>query len=533
VSASREEWGRERSELGVAPTTKRPSPKGEPARTHLIDVAMALATVSAGCHGGATRPPRTNAGDSFSIVIHAGRDPAMPGRAHVDDRTWREVPAKGELELGAVASGLELDSVVVESESDPGALTTRSCDVVAAVSGLRETAWLWGRTIAVTVEGGPPVAGVVVDVGDPMAVIEDEEGHERSTAPRESVRPDGDDLPSHAGPPQVGDAVSAVDRDGRELFGRFVAVVPERLVVRDAAGTRINVPPDRVLRVAVDGVPAQPTLRCEVESRRPGRHLVRVTYATTGVRWTAAHTISSLPGAVETIDLVSAYTIATDALPSPRAAHVQLVLGLPGESEPPETVWRGDATIGGGPVRVASAPASRRARVDRVYRGAGEDPSANPRRAEWRDVSTTAVWRELAFERTPADAPGPVRVALRDASDTVRWVDGAIDGGDAEAGGAARIPLLLEPDLVGFRRKLGRELRQAIVDEVSYSVANRGDTAVDVLVEEPLRGIARPTVAFEKHDGELLRDRWRARVTVPAAGIAQGQVVLQYRFKGY
>lgn len=501
-------------------------------------LAAALVVVAA-CHGGAPRPPRASAGESFAIVIHAGRDPATPGRAHVDERRWRDVPANGELELGTVASGLELDSVVVESESAPGAISTRSCEVVAAVGGLRETAWLWGRAITVVVEGGASVTGVVVDVGDPMAVIEDEESHERTTAPRESVRADGDDLPAHAGPPQIGDLVSAADRDGRELFGLFVAVVPERLVVRGADGKVTSVQPDRVLRLSVDGVPAEPTLRCEVESRRPGRHLVRVTYATTGVTWTAAHTIASLPGTgvagpVESIDLVTAYTITADALAAPRSAHVQLVLGLPGEPDPSQAVWHGSATIGGGNVRVRGAPVARRARLDRVYRGAEEDPAANPRRPEWRDVSGSAVWRELAFERTPADAPGPVRVALRDA-DVIRWVDGEIPAGSgSDAGSAVRIPLALEPELVGYRRKVGRDLAgQVIVDEVSYSVANRGDAAVDVLVEEPLRGVVRPAILFEKHDGELLRDRWRARVTVPAGGIAQGQVVLEYRFKRF
>src|SRR5687768_7100461 len=98
----------------------------------------------------------------------------MPGRAHVDERRWREIPARGELELGTVASGLELDSVVVESESHPGALVTRSCDVVAAGGGLGETAWLWGRTITVVLDDGTRVEGVVVDVGDPMAIVADE-----------------------------------------------------------------------------------------------------------------------------------------------------------------------------------------------------------------------------------------------------------------------------------------------------------------------------------------------------------------------
>lgn len=498
----------------------------------------ALVLVAA-CKGGAAQPPRANADESFAIVIHAGRDAAMPGRAHVDERAWREVPARGELELGIVAVGLELDSVVVESDSDPGGLATRSCDVVAAAGGLRETAWLWGRTISVTLDDGAIITGVVVDVGDPMAVIEDEDAHTRTAVARDAVRPDADERPAHGGLPEVGDAVSAVDPDGRELFGRFVAVVPERLVVRAPDGKVTRVPPDRVLRLAVEGVPAQPTLRCEVESRRPGRQLVRVTYATTGVTWSASHIVAALPGggvpgAVESLELVTAYTITADALPTPRRAHVQLVLGLPGEREAPQLVWRGDATVGGGAVRVESAPAPRRARLDRVYRGAADDPTTNPRRPEWRDVSGTAIWRELAFERTSSDAPGPVRVAVRDDGDAVRWVDGEVPGGSLEISGAVRVPLLLEPDLVGFRRKLGRDLAgQVLVDEVSYSVANRGDAPVEVVVEEPLRGVVRPTVVHASKSGELLRDRWRARITVPAAGIVQGQVVLRYRFKRY
>jgi len=496
-----------------------------------VTLRVLVALVAVSCHGGDPRRPRAAGRESLSIAIHAGRDPAMAGRAHVDERRWRDVPARGTLDLGAVASGLELDSVVVESESDPGALTTRSCDVVAAAAGLREAAWLWGRAVTVHVEGGPPVEGVVVEVGDPMAVIEDEDAGTRARAPRETVRPDADEPSAHGGPPEVGDLVHAVDRDGRDLYGRFVAVVPERLVVRAAGGAPTSVPPERITRLAVDGVTAEPILRCEIESRRPGRHLVRVTYATTGVAWAAAHTIAA-PRA-ESIELATAYTITAGALSSPRVAQVQLVLGLPGDSAPPETVWRGEATIGGGTVRVTAAPVSRRARLDRVFRGAEEDPAGNPRRVDWREGSVSSVWRELAFERAPGDAPGPVRVAVRDEAG-VRWIDGEIPPRPAGegGGGAVRVPLAVEPALVGYRRRLGRELAtRVMVDEVTYSVANRGDTAVVVLVEEPLRGLVRPTVLHETHPGELLRDRWRATLEVPAGGIAQGSVVLQYRLR--
>ncbi|MBZ0233367.1 MAG: hypothetical protein K8M05_13645, partial [Deltaproteobacteria bacterium] len=100
----------------------------------------------------------------------------------------------------------------------------------------------------------------------------------------------------------------------------------------------------------------------------------------------------------------------------------------------------------------------------------------------------------------------------------------------ADEGGAVRVPLALEPDLVGYRRKLGRDLGgRLLVDELAYSVANRGARDVVVLVEEPLRGVVRPTVLHETRAGELLRDRWRATLEVPAGGIVQGRVVLQYR----
>jgi hypothetical protein len=100
-----------------------------------------------------------------------------------------------------------------------------------------------------------------------------------------------------------------------------------------------------------------------------------------------------------------------------------------------------------------------------------------------------------------------------------------------------RVPLAVASDLVGFRRKLGRVPDVTrIVDDVTFSVANRSERDEVVVIEEPVRNVARPTIVFARlgeatTPGELLRDRWRASVTVPAGALIQGQVVLLYRIK--
>ena len=454
------------------------------------------------------------------------------------------MPARGELELGIVAADLQLDSVVVESVSDPGGLATRSCHVVGAVDALRDAAWLWGRAVVVTLVDGRRVAGEVVEVGEATAVIVDA-GGTRTAVSVTTVRADVES-PTRSGPPVVGDPVDAVDDDGREVAGHLVAFHPRRLVLRVAGGAVRIIAPDTVAHLAVAGVPAEPTLRCEVESARPGRHLVRITYATPGIAWRATHKIAALAAgdgfAVDHVTLVTSYVITADGLRAPRRASVRLVLGLPDEPGPPITIWDGTASIGGGAVQITGAARRRVARLERVYRGAGIEGGENPRHPDWREASTRAVWRELSFERLAGDAHGPLQVAVAaaDPGGGVRWVDGEIEPARVDhPSTVVRVALAPEPELVGFRRKRGRDLvGELLIDDLEFSVANRGGAPVRVVIEEPLRGVVRPTVVFERvgdrdGGGEVLDDRWRATVEVAAGAIVQGQVVLQYRFKRY
>jgi hypothetical protein len=513
-----------------------------------------LIAVSAACRGGAPAGPSGGGTEGRDIVIHAARD-GSAGHGHIDERRWIDVPARGELLLGPVSPRLELDSVVTEALDDPRALAAQGCHVLGAAAGLRDAAWLWNRPATVTLSGGDTVEGEIVDVGEPVAIIDD--GDVRTAVAPDTVHHDDEVSPPPTGDPVPGQAVYAVDDEGNEVFGTLAALQPSRLVLRTTSGARRSVDVDAIVRLALDGLPASPMLRCTVASPRPGRHLVRLAYAAPDLSWRAGYRVTlGDPAATATADhaasaghaataaatvgqaaldrvtLQRSFELRADGLPPGTTARVRLVLGLPAEAEPPVTVWQGEATLGGGAVEVRADPVERRARIDRVYRGALARPGENPRFPEWRDDASATVWRELAFERLPADAPGRVRVGLHDAAGAVRWVDGELTSFSV-----VRVPLLPDPDLVGFRRKLSSDPDGSFVlDDIALSVANRGTAPALVAIEEELRPIARPDVLFARFADRdvrdaLLADRWRTLVTVPPGEIVQGQLVLRYVYR--
>lgn len=503
---------------------------------------LALALLVLGCRGGGAARPAGGEREGRDVVIYAARDGTTVAGGHVDERRWVEVPASGELVLGPVAPQLALDSVVVELLDDPRPVQARGCHVDGAAGALRDAAWLWGRPATIALAGGDVVEGEIVEVGEPVAIIDD--GDVRTAVPPATVHHDveRDDDVAPARPPAPGDAVFATLDDGDEVFGTFAALQPSRLVVRTRDGARRALDVDAITRLAAGGLPAQPMLRCALDGVRPGRHLVRFAYAAPDLTWRARYRVTlddplagSAPGvgpdaALDHVALERAFELSAPGMPAGTTARVRLVLGVPAEPEPPVTVWEGDATLGGAAVEVRAEPVRRRARVERVYRGAVVRAGENPRFPEWREESTPAVWRELSFERVAADAPGRLRVGLRSAGAT-RWLDGELAPSAADV---VRVPLAPDPELVGFRRKRGRDPDGTLVlDELTFSVANRGAAPATVAIEEELRPLGRPDILFSRladrdHRGELRADRWRTTVTVPPGELVQGQLVLRY-----
>lgn len=505
------------------------------------------------CRGGAPAGANRGGAEGRDLVIHAARD-GSAGHGHLDERRWLDVPARGELLLGPVSPRLELDSVVIEALDDPRALSAQGCHVLGAAAGLRDAAWLWNRPATVTLAGGDTVEGEIVEVGEPVAIIDD--GDVRTAVAPATVHHDDEVTPPPTGDPTPGQPVYAVDDEGNEVFGTLAAIQPSRLVLRTTAGARRTVDVDAIVRLALDGLPSHPMLRCTVASARPGRHLVRLAYAAPDLSWRASYRLLldaaatgaatdtatgrvTATAAADRVSLQRSFELRADGLPPGTTARVRLVLGLPAEAEPPITVWEGEATLGGGAVEVRADPVERRARIDRVYRGALARPGENPRDPEWRDDASATVWRELAFERLPGDAPGRLRVGLLDPTGAVRWLDGELTAMDTDGArtAAVRVPLLPDPDLVGFRRKLSSDPDGSFVlDDISLSVANRGTAPALVAIEEELRPIARPQVLFARVADRdvrdaLLADRWRTLVTVPPGEIVQGQVVLRYVYR--
>ncbi len=499
-----------------------------PTRRRSTAIAALTVTGLCACRGGAPSGPSRGGREGRDLVIHAARD-GSAAHGHIDERRWMEVPARGELLLGPVSPRLELDSVVIEAVDDPRVLSAQGCHVIGAAAGLRDAAWLWNRTAIVTLGGGDTVEGEIVEVGEPVAIIDD--GDVRTAVAPDTVHHDDEVTPPLTGAPVPGQPVYAVDDEGNEVFGTLAAIQPSHLVLRTPAGARRSVDVDAIVRLALDGLPGQPMLRCTVASSRPGRHLVRLAYASPDLSWRASYrvTLDTAGAPLDRVTLQRSFELRADGLQPGTAARVRLVLGMPAEAEPPITVWEGEATLGGGAVEVRAETVERRARIDRVYRGALARPGENPRFPEWRDDSSPTVWRELAFERLPTDAPGRVHVALRDPSGAVRWVDGEL-----ASSAVVRVPLLPDPDLVGFRRKLSSDPDGSFVlDDITVSVANRGTTPAVVAVEEELRSIARPDLLFARVADRdvrdaLLADRWRTLVTVAPGEIVQGQLVLRY-----
>lgn len=487
--------------------------------------ALAVGALAlAGCvHGGGARPA-VEAG--LAIAIHVDRATGA-GRAFVDDRRWVVVPADGWIELPDVAADVELDSVVLAAVDGRGALTASACRAAGVTRGTGDLPSALGRGVRVTLAGGEVVAGTLTAVGAPVTIVADDAlGHVEAGALVDGV---GEAL---ATAPSVGQVVRGETPGGDRVLGPVVSVRPRSLTVGLADGQARTVPLDAVAAIGL--ADDRPGLRCHVTSGAPGRQLVRLGYASPGFAWTASYRVELRDeAAITAAPLTPRYTIVAPGLTTPRAAMVRLVAGLPDGPFAPAEAWRGELTLGGGPVVVTGATAARPARAGWVYRGALGSADEPPAGEYWHAASHGLVWRELALAPAPTDVAGPLEVVLD--GDAARRVRAALPAPALDPPVAVRVPLASSATLIGYRhkRELARDERH-VVDEILYSVANHGDAPVEVTIEEELRYPGAAVVRFERPEaseggGALKHDRWRRVVTIAPDGVARGAVVVQYR----
>jgi len=275
------------------------------------------------------------------------------------------------------------------------------------------------------------------------------------------------------------------------------------LVIEPLAGGALEVGACRRDRLAA-------VLHCAVRAQ-PGRHLIRVLYVSTALRYRTRHDIAMT--AADRATIASRFAIAVPAWGA--RADVTLYDGAPGSEPPPREIAHATIALDGGTAVVAIAPRSLGARLRRIYDGAarlgdGGDPRVprrydraatrtdgpDPRDPRWGRESqpTVWVWLEIAELGGAGLAPGPVRVHVELAGEPTRDADVPASA-HPSSGGELRLALWPDTALVGKRERATEAPDDGVLsDRFQLSINNRGDTAREVWIEEALRPARRRTV---------------------------------------
>jgi hypothetical protein len=146
-------------------------------------------------------------------------------------------------------------------------------------------------------------------------------------------------------------------------------------------------------------------------------------------------------------------------------------------------------------------------------------------------VQAIWVWLELAGLRL---APGPVHVHLDLAGEGVRDFDVAQASrrGDDGAGAPLRLPLWVDESLRGTRvRVVEYNDGASLAERYMFSIANTGDTAREVWIEEPLRKATRRRLARAwPTKPTAANDVLRGRLVVRPGGLARAGFTMTYEF---
>jgi hypothetical protein len=448
--------------------------------------------VLAGCASTQTIVPSAPAGRSVSIYMAStpadgqldaavetlrariaanGGDPGPPVQAHatalgyVDDRRWIDLAPGGALELADLPATADLDSLVVEPLGEPAgpqALAvvqcTRAPALAAALSGGAAGHALVGRTVDVHLIGGGSARGTV----------------------------------------------RAADDEGLWL---------------DDGGRAVRVDGARVTGLRVSG--GAGLVRCAVRGA-PGRHLVRVAYATSDVAWHAIHRVDVAIDAHGDGKATVRTGFQIDAPGWTGDAQVALWRGLPGADDPPERVWSGAAGLGA-PVTVWSQAREVPAHLISVFRGAVASAGESATDAYWRQQSTGEVRTWLVL-----DAPlaaGTALVGVTVAGAPPRMVEAALE----RTGDTARAPLWIDPELRGLRIKTYQSGDEhGLREHLAWSVSNLSDHARPVWIEEELRPARRHRLVNARPKLDVTGGWIRASLAVPPAGLAHASCDVVY-----
>jgi hypothetical protein len=268
-------------------------------------------------------------------------------------------------------------------------------------------------------------------------------------------------------------------------------------------------------------------VRCRVFAA-PGRYLLRLVYVTSGIGYRAQHDIAVRDATRATI--ASRFSVQTPAWRS--RAEIVLFDGMPGGRHPPREVARGATMLDGSTATVAATTREARAGLRRIYEGAVVT-SSDSSDVAWGNDSVQAVWVWLELEGLRL-APGPIRVQLELPEEGARDVEVSMprrtqsDAHDA----VLRLPLWVDESLRGSRMRIVELSEGAtLVERCVFSVANSGDTARVVFIDEPLRRAARRKLDRAwPHKPVLAGERLRTKLVIEPGGSERTGYTLTYDF---
>ncbi len=279
-----------------------------------------------------------------------------------------------------------------------------------------------------------------------------------------------------------------------------------------------------------------PALRCVVTGA-PGRRLVRVLYVSTTLSYRGEHDIALTAG--DHAHVTTRFAVRTPAF-RPRdggavRADVTLFDGVPGGDHPPTEIGHDRITIDGS-IAVLAPPARDAAvRMRRVYDGAiSSDATVAATESEWNLASQDLiwVWLELPGVELP---PGPIHVhaelpgeAVRDT--VVPSTRAVVDKSGKQP--VLRLPLWIDDDLHGGRSRIAFNAGAGrLGDRFALTVANLGETAREVWVEERLRPAHRRVVSHAAPDKPALHgDTLRTKLMVKPGEVQRVRYVVEYAF---
>lgn len=255
-----------------------------------------------------------------------------------------------------------------------------------------------------------------------------------------------------------------------------------------------------------------PVVTCDVTAT-PGRYLVRLLYLTKALGYRAQHDVE-VTGETHA-QITSRFAITTPVWQT--RAELVLYDGVPGGERAPREVGRGRVMLDGSTSVIAAPVQQVASQLRRVYEGAVVT-SGDSTELEWGRDSVQAiwVWLELAKVQIP---PGPVHVHIDLPGEGIRDLDVPHTSRkqDDVTDAPLRLPLWVDESLRGSRVRI-TELDDgaSISERYIFGVANTGETARDVWVEEPMRRASRRKVdrAWPKKpsaDRDVLRTKLNVR----------------------